>query len=91
MISIYLQSDLFISLIALKLCPGQDNVDRQTDGRAKQLATFLNAYFFFFFSKKCWESVRFAIAKNWFKLPMKVIDHTKALTQHFLENSFKKL
>jgi len=28
---------------------------------------------------------------NWFKLPMKVIDRTKAVTQHFWENSFKKL
>ena len=35
--------------------------------------------------------MRFAIALNWFKLPMKVIDRTKAVTQHFLENSFKKL
>ena len=25
------------------------------------------------------------------KLPMKVIDHTKAVTQYFLDNSFKKL
>jgi len=35
--------------------------------------------------------VRFAIALNWFKPPMTVIDRTKAGTQHFLENSFKKL
>jgi len=34
--------------------------------------------------------VRFAIALNWFKLPIKVIDRTKAVTQHFLENSFQK-
>jgi len=27
----------------------------------------------------------------WFKPPMKVIDRTKAVTQHFLENSFRKL
>ena len=35
--------------------------------------------------------MRFAIAKNWFKHQMQVIDRTKAVTQHFLENSFKKL
>jgi len=35
--------------------------------------------------------VRFAIALNWFKPHMKVIDRTKAVTQHFLDNSFKKL
>jgi len=29
--------------------------------------------------------------KLWFKPPMKVIDRTKAVIQHFLENSFKKL
>jgi len=29
--------------------------------------------------------------KLWFKPPMKGIDRTKAVTQHFLENSFKKL
>jgi len=32
--------------------------------------------------------VRFAIAENWFKLPMKVINRTKAVTQCFLKNSF---
>jgi len=32
-----------------------------------------------------------AIAENWFKLPMKVIDRTKAVTQNFWESSFKKL
>ena len=31
------------------------------------------------------------VGLNWFKLPMEVIDRTKAVTQHFLENSFKKL
>jgi len=36
-------------------------------------------------------SKRFAIEENWFKLPMKVIDRTKAVNQHFLENSFKKV
>jgi len=36
-------------------------------------------------------TAEFAIAENWFKLPMKVIDRTKAVTHHFLENSFKKL
>jgi len=46
---------------------------------------------FFFFSKNVDKSVRFAIDLNWFKLPMKVIDRTKAVTQHFLENSFQKL
>jgi len=34
--------------------------------------------------------VRFALAKNWFKPPMKVIDCTEAVIQH-LENSFRKL
>jgi len=40
-------------------------------------------------SKKCWESVRFAIAPNSFKPPIKVIDRTKAVTQPFLKNSLK--
>jgi len=31
------------------------------------------------------------LAENWFKLPMKGIDCTKVLTQHFLAKSFKKL
>ena len=35
--------------------------------------------------------MRFSIALNWFKLSMNMIDSTKAVTQHFLENSFKKL
>jgi len=47
--------------------------------------------FFFFFSRKCWESVRFAAAENWFKPPMFLFDRTKALMQLFLEKSFKKL
>ena len=37
------------------------------------------------FSNKCWISVWFAIAKNWFKSLIKVIDRIKAVTQHFLE------
>ena len=34
--------------------------------------------------------MRFVIALNRFKLPMKVIDRNKTGPQHFLENSFKK-
>ena len=37
------------------------------------------------------KSVRFAITKKWFKSPRKFIDRTKAVTQHFLKKSFKKL
>jgi len=44
---------------------------------------------FFFFSRKCLESVRFAAAENWFKPLMLLIDHAKAVIQHFLEKSFK--
>jgi len=33
----------------------------------------------------------FVIALNWFKIPMKVIDRTKVVTQHLMKNSFKKL
>ena len=35
--------------------------------------------------------MRFAAAENWFKPPMCFIDSTKAVIQHFLEKSFKKL
>ena len=35
--------------------------------------------------------VMFVIALNWFKIPMKVIDRTKVVTQHLMKNSFKKL
>ena len=45
--------------------------------------------FFFFFSRKCWESVRFAAAENWFEPPKFFNDRTKAIIQHFLEKSFK--
>jgi len=31
------------------------------------------------------------MAKNWFELPVEVIGRTKAVTQRFLENSFRKL
>jgi len=30
-------------------------------------------------------------SENWFKPPMKVIDRTKAVTQHLLVKAFKKL
>ena len=48
-------------------------------------------FFVFFFSRKCWESVRFAAAEKWFKPTMFFIDRTKAVIQHYLEKSFKKL
>ena len=41
------------------------------------------AFFFFFFCRKCWKSVRFAAAENWFKPPLFFIDRTKAVIQHF--------
>ena len=34
----------------------------------------------FSFSNQCWVSVKFAIADNWVKPQMKVIDGTKAVT-----------
>jgi len=40
-----------------------------------------------FLSKKCWVRVKFALAEHWFKPQMKVIDHAKAVTQHFLVKS----
>jgi len=43
------------------------------------------------FSNKCRIIVRFAIAKNWLKRPVKVIGRTQAVTTHFLKKSFKKL
>jgi len=43
--------------------------------------------FFIFFSNKCWISVRFAAADNWFKPPMYFIDRTKAVNQYFYEKS----
>ena len=45
-------------------------------------------FFFFFFSKTMLRKCEVCYS---LKLPMKVIDRTKAVTQHFLENSFKKL
>jgi len=39
--------------------------------------------------RKC-RGLMFAIVQDWFKNEMKVIDCTKAVTQHFLDNSFKK-
>ena len=38
-------------------------------------------FVFFFFSNKCWVSVRFTLAENWFKLPMNANDRTKALNK----------
>ena len=36
-----------------------------------------------FFSRKCWESVRFAAAESWFKPPMFFFDRSKTVIQHF--------
>jgi len=37
----------------------------------------------------CFRTNRFAVAENWFKLPLQVIDSNKAVTEHSLEKSFQ--
>jgi len=48
-------------------------------------------FFFLFLLQQMLRKCKVCYSLNWFKLPMKVINRTKAVTQHFLENSFKKL
>ena len=46
--------------------------------------------FFFFLLKQILKKCEVCYSLNWFKLPMKVIDRTKAVTQHVLEIINKK-
>jgi len=51
----------------------------------------LNAFFFLFLLQKMLRKCEVCYSLKLVYTPMKVIDRIKAVTQHFLESSFKKL
>ena len=62
----------------------------QVSAWLERVNAFFYVFFLFLFNKKV-KKYEVCYSLNWFKPPMKVIDRTMAVTQHFLEKLFKKL